>query len=122
MQKIIDAEKSDIYDVLVFVAYALPGLKRQARAAHAKAAFDSQFISRHQAFLDFVLAHYVQDGDEKLDQARLSILLRLTYGAIPDGVDTLGDAGDINRTFLGFQKYRYQDLSEVKRSPCLQVC
>ena len=58
MQKIIDAEKSDIYDVLTFVAYALPPLTREARAAHAKAAIDAQFTSRQQAFLDFVLAHF----------------------------------------------------------------
>ena len=36
MQKIIDAEKSDLFDVLAYVAYALPPLTRKERAAKAK--------------------------------------------------------------------------------------
>ena len=32
MQKIIDAEKSDLFDVLAHVAYALPPLTREVRA------------------------------------------------------------------------------------------
>ena len=33
MQKIIDAERSDLFDVLAHVAYALPPLSREERAA-----------------------------------------------------------------------------------------
>ena len=36
MQRIIDAEKSDLFDVLAHVAYALPPITREERAAHAK--------------------------------------------------------------------------------------
>ena len=36
MQKIIDAEKSDLFDVLAHVAYALPPLTREERAQNAK--------------------------------------------------------------------------------------
>jgi type I restriction enzyme R subunit len=36
MQKIIDAEKSDLFDVLAHVAYAIPPLTRAERAATAK--------------------------------------------------------------------------------------
>jgi type I restriction enzyme R subunit len=36
MQKIIDAEKSDLFDVLANVAYALPKLTREERAGKAK--------------------------------------------------------------------------------------
>jgi hypothetical protein len=35
MQKIIDAEKSDLFDVLAYVAYALPTLSREERATKA---------------------------------------------------------------------------------------
>ncbi len=41
MQKIIDAEKSDLFDVLAYVAYALPPLTREERAARAKVAISS---------------------------------------------------------------------------------
>jgi type I restriction enzyme R subunit len=36
MQKIIDAERSDLFDVLAHVAYALPPLSREDRASKAK--------------------------------------------------------------------------------------
>src|ERR1019366_5008083 len=38
MQRIINAEKSDLFDVLAHVAYALPPLTREERAANAKLA------------------------------------------------------------------------------------
>src|SRR6185437_4642075 len=66
MQKIIHAEKSDLFDVLAYVAYTLPPLTREERAARAKIAFDSRFTKKQQAFLDFVLAHYVQEGVDEL--------------------------------------------------------
>jgi type I restriction enzyme R subunit len=60
MQKIIDAEKSDLFDVLAHVAYAMPPLTREQRAAGAKAEISAYFNSKQQAFLDFVLSHYVK--------------------------------------------------------------
>ena len=47
MQKIIDAEKSDLFDVLAYVAYALPPLTREERAAKAKV--DHQHALQQQA-------------------------------------------------------------------------
>ena len=41
MQKIIDAEKSDLFDVLAYVAYALPKLTREERATNAKVAIST---------------------------------------------------------------------------------
>ena len=58
MQQIIDAEKSDLFDVLAHVAYSLPPITREDRANRAKAAIkgNKQFTDKQQAFLDFVLA------------------------------------------------------------------
>ena len=79
MQKIIDAEKSDLFDVLAHVAYALPPLTREERAAQAKVEISTHFNTKQQAFLDFVLAHYVGVGVDELDQEKLTPLLRLKY-------------------------------------------
>lgn len=67
MQRIIDAEKSDLFDVLAHVAYALPTLTREERAAKARVEISNNFTSKQQAFLDFVLSHYVRVGVEELD-------------------------------------------------------
>jgi len=110
MQKIIDAEKSDIFDVLAHVAYALPPLTREERAAKAKVIISEHFSSKQQVFLDFVLAHYISVGVEELDQEKLSPLLRLKYhDSIADAVADLGRPDEIGKVFTGFQKYLYQE-------------
>jgi type I site-specific restriction endonuclease len=109
MQKIIDAEKSDLFDVLAHVAYALPPLTREERAVKAKVVISTHFNSKQQVFLDFVLSHYVSVGVEELDQDKLTPLLRLKYhNSIADAVADLGRPDEIGRVFAGFQKYLYQ--------------
>ena len=112
MQRIIDAEKSDLFDVLAYVAYALPPVTRETRAAGARLAISRQFDARQQAFLDFVLSHYVRVGVGELDQEKLTPLLRLKYDdSIADAVADLGKPDDIGRTFASFQKYLYLEPS-----------
>ena len=110
MQKIIDAEKSDLFDVLAHVAYALPTLTREERAAKARAGITAHFNGKQQAFLSFVLAHYVQEGVEELDRDKLRPLLLLKYNnAISNAVADLGQPEEIGKAFAGFQRFLYQD-------------
>jgi len=109
MQKIIDAEKSDLFDVLAHVAYAMPPVTREVRADSARSQIRSLFSEKQQAFLDFVLQHYVTVGVEELDADKLRPLLRLKYrDSIADAVSDLGKPQDIGKLFAGFQKYLYQ--------------
>jgi type I restriction enzyme R subunit len=50
MQRIIDAENSDLFDVLAHVAYALAPLTREERSARAKLEISSHFNRKQQAF------------------------------------------------------------------------
>jgi type I restriction enzyme R subunit len=109
MQKIINAEKSDLFDVLAHVAYALPTLTREERAGNAKVGISTHFNSKQQDFLDFVLSHYVKEGVQELDQEKLTPLLRLKYhDSISDAMADLGRPEEIGMVFAGFQKYLYQ--------------
>lgn len=108
MQKAVDAEKSDLFDVLAYVAFALPTLTREERAANAQSAIHANFNDKQQGFLDFVLAQYVQQGGDELDQEKLSPLIKLKYNAIADGMDALGGPAQVRDVFVGFQKYLYQ--------------
>jgi type I restriction enzyme R subunit len=109
MQKIIDAEKSDLFDVLAHVAYALPPETREERADRAKVAIKTEFSDKQQSFLDFVLAHYVREGVQELDQEKLAPLLKLRYhDSLLDAIADLGEPDLIGRIFAGFQKYLYQ--------------
>ena len=110
MQKIIDAEKSDLFDVLAHVAYALPPLTREERAAKAKVIISTHFNTKQQIFLDFVLSHYIREGVQELDQEKLTPLLRLKYqNSIADAVADLGKPEEIGKVFVSFQKYLYQE-------------
>jgi len=109
MQKIIDAEDSDLFDVLAHIAYAEAPLTREERAERAKAVIGTQFNDKQQAFLTFVLAHYVSVGVEELDEAKLRPLLKLKYNnAIADAFADLGTPDTVRKTFVGFQRYLYQ--------------
>jgi type I restriction enzyme R subunit len=111
MQQLLDAEKSDLFDVLAYVAYALPPVTRSVRADYARLEIRSNFNVRQQAFLDFVLQHYVEEGVQELEQRKLNPLLRLKYhDSIKDAVADLGgEPGEISKVFAGFQKYLYAE-------------
>ena len=112
IQKIIAAEKSDLYDVLAYVAFALQPHTREERAARAKREIHTHFTDKQEAFLYFVLAQYVKEGVGELDEDKLSPLLKLKYrNALADATADLGNATKIRNIFVGFQKYLYQQLS-----------
>jgi type I restriction enzyme R subunit len=111
MQKVIDAEKSDLFDVLAHVAYAMSPLTRAERAAKAKVVINSRFNTKQQSFLDFVLSHYVSIGVDELDQEKLTPLLHLKYhNSIADAVADLGRPEEISKVFVGFQQFLYQEV------------
>ena len=112
IQRIIEAERSDLFDVLAYVAYAAAPLTREVRAANARVYINSRFTTKQQAFLDFVLSHYVEVGVEELDQEKLTPLLRLKYrDSLADAVADLGKPEEIGQAFAGFQKYLYERVS-----------
>lgn len=109
MQAIIEAEQSDLFDVLAYVAFATEPRTREQRAHAAKAAATQGLTDKQQAFIDFVLAQYVRQGVDELDQEKLSPLLRLKYRALPDAFAELGRPDQVRRVFVGFQKHLYSD-------------
>jgi type I restriction enzyme, R subunit len=107
MQKIIEAENSDLFDVLAYVSFAAEPVPRSQRAAAARSATATEFTDKQQAFVDFVLAQYVSQGVDELDAERLSPLLRLKYQALNDAFTELGKPDQVRRVFLGFQRHLY---------------
>lgn len=109
MQKIIEAENSDLFDVLAYVAYRSKPVTRATRAAAAKSATVSVFTDRQQDFVDFVLGQYVNQGVDELDAEKLSPLLKLKYNnAIADAFAELGQPEQVRAVFVGFQRHLYE--------------
>ncbi len=110
MQRLIDAENSDLYDVLAYVAFETPKKTRVERAAYAKQAVNSQLSYGQQQFIDFVLSHYISVGVEELDQEKLKPLLDLKYHhSTADALAELGRPEEIGRLFVGFQQHLYAE-------------
>jgi type I restriction enzyme R subunit len=107
-QKILNAENSDLYDVLAYIAFHSDMVARSARADKAKIQL-SNYDPKQQEFLNFVLGQYVKQGVDELDDTKIGDLLVLKYHAIADAKKELGDIGTIRNTFIGFQTYLYNN-------------
>ncbi len=108
MQRLIDAEKSDVYDVLEYVSFAIAPITRQERVDDAKSNIFAFLNHQQREFLDFVLSKYVETGVEELDESKLPQLLTLKYHALEDATEILGDVTNIRSTFIDFQKHLYK--------------
>ncbi|TAI60875.1 EcoAI/FtnUII family type I restriction enzme subunit R [Bradyrhizobium sp. Leo170] len=107
ISKMINAEKSDLFDVLAYIAYALAPITRQERVESHKAAIFVRYDENLRSFLEFVLGQYVNQGVGELDQDKLGVLLQLKYHTIDDAASQLGGLAMIRDTFLGFQQHLY---------------
>jgi type I restriction enzyme R subunit len=108
IRRMIDAEASDLFDVLRYIAFTKAPLKRAERAEARRADILSRQDPRQAEFLDFVLSQYVVAGEEELDPGKLPGLLELKYGSPFDAVQQLGAVSDIRQAFRGFQKDLYR--------------
>ena len=104
---IVDADKSDLFDVLAYIAYARPPISREERVATRRGKILAPYDAKLQTFLDFVLAQYIDEGDGQLDTAKLGYLLELKYYTVTDAAAELGSVGAIRDAFSGFQPTLY---------------
>jgi type I restriction enzyme R subunit len=109
ISRMINAEKSDLFDVLAYIAFALAPITRLERVEGRRGNIVSRYDAKLQAFLDFVLGQYVKQGVHELDQDKLGSLLELKYHTIDDAAAELGSVGVIRDTFIGFQQYLYEE-------------
>jgi type I restriction enzyme, R subunit len=107
MSRLIDAEKSDLYDVLAYIAYAAEPISRYNRVTTRKSLIFSRYFGKQQEFLEFVLEQYVKVGVGELDRSKLPQLLDLKYQSVRDAIEALGSVSNISEVFIGFQQHLY---------------
>ena len=109
LQKLIDMEKSDLYDVLEYVFNGdYIAMTREARAKAAEATIFALLNDKQKEFISFVLSKYIETGVEELDQEKLPILLTNKYHSLEDAKEILGDVANISRLFIEFQAHLYK--------------
>ncbi|MFA5831127.1 MAG: DEAD/DEAH box helicase family protein [Candidatus Paceibacterota bacterium] len=107
LQKMIEAEQSDLFDVLLYVSYLTKPISRAERAKQAKKKIFEGLDEKHREFLNFVLSKYEEKGVEELGEEKLPVLLNLKYHSPADAIHILGDVETIRSTFFDFQRSLY---------------
>lgn len=111
LQKLVNMEKSDLFDVLEYVFNGdFIAKSRAERAQLAKQAVVPLLNTNQREFIDFVLEKYVEVGIEELDDSKLKSLIENKYQSLPDGLSVLGNAGEVRKMFIEFQQYLYKDV------------
>ena len=110
LQQLIDAEKSDLFDVLEFVFNSdVKPMTREERVAAAQATIFALLDNKQKEFIEFVLSKYIETGVEELDQEKLPILLTNKYQSLEDAKEELGNVSNISKLFVEFQKHLYEE-------------
>jgi len=107
LQQLINAENSDIFDVLEYISFAIKPISREERVAKAQLNIFKSLENNQKEFLEFVLSKYIEVGIEELDQDKLPDLLKIKYLAIIDAVELFGGVSKIRDTFINFQKHLF---------------
>lgn len=110
LQKLVDAEKSDLFDVLEYVFNSENKIMtREERVLATQATIFALLNDKQKEFIDFVLSKYIESGFEELDQEKLPILLTNKYQTFEDAGLELGDLSKVKDLFIGFQSHLYQN-------------
>ena len=109
LQKLMDMEQSDLYDVLEYVFNGdYVAMTRDTRATAAQSSLFTSLNNQQKEFIQFVLSKYVEMGVDELDQDKLPILLTNKYQSLQDAQEVLGDALAIRKLFIQFQAHLYE--------------
>lgn len=109
LQKLIDAEKSDIFDVLEYVFNSdIKPITREERVASSQSDIFASLDDKQKEFIEFVLSKYIETGVEELGEEKIATLLTNKYQSLEDAKEVLGDVQGIRSLFFNFQKYLYK--------------
>ena len=108
LQELINAQDSDLFDVLEYIAYAKPPTTRAARVQTNKDNIYNLLNANQRKFVDYVLRNYVNIGVDELDANKLDTVLTAKYGSIHAAQQQLGTPQEIRQTFIEFQKQLYK--------------
>lgn len=107
LKELIDAEDSDVYDVLRYVAYAKETMTRLERAGLVREYYLEQLDDNEQEFVKFILQAYERGGEKELRMDKLKSLIDLKYHTSHDATKNLGSPDEIVQGYLELQRELY---------------
>ncbi len=107
LKQLCDADDSDVYDVLRYIAYAKETMTRVERAGIVREYYLEQLDDSEREFVKFVLGVYEKEGENELSMQNLTSLVNLKYKTMRDATSALGSAEEIVNDYLELQKELY---------------
>ena len=111
LQELINAENSDLFDVLEYIAYAKTPVSRAARVQTNEDNIYNLLNEKQRDFVSYVLRNYVDVGVDELDVGKLSTALTAKYGSLHAAQQELGTVEEIQSTFVDFQQHLYTEVA-----------
>lgn len=112
LKSMMNAEDSDIFDVLAYLSFNTPMKTRKERVVKVKSKeklFNIYSDYKAIDFLNFVLDRYEQDGVEELGEDKLGDLIKLSsFGTIQDAEQAFGGLHQIKQAYNDLQANIYQ--------------
>jgi len=110
LKQLCDAEDSDVYDVLRYIAYAKETMTRVERAGIVREYYLEQLDDNEREFVSYILDTYEKEGENELSMKNLTSLVRLQYRTMRDATSLLGSADEIVGDYLELQRELYATI------------
>jgi len=107
--QVMNAQNSDLYDVLAYLSFNTPVITRKQRVENSRNKIFDDLNDKEKEFVSFVLSKYERKGFEELEEEKLPVLLNLKYHTIADAERQLGDVNLIRSSFFQMQKNLYSE-------------
>jgi type I restriction enzyme R subunit len=106
-KKVINAEKSDLFDVFEYISFAIRPISKEERIEKALELSAEKFDQNTQEFLIFVLESYRKDGYKSLSSDKISTFLELKFGGLHEAQEKMGSIEHIRKSFYSLQEILY---------------
>ena len=104
---LVDAQDSDLFDVLSYIMFTTSPLTRQDWADHLTDGGLVKFQGEMKTLLFSILQAYVEDGERELATSKLVQFLTARYGSVSEGKAVLGELSDVKAAFRQMQADLY---------------
>jgi type I restriction enzyme, R subunit len=109
IRRLVDAPKSDLYDVLSYILFANPPKTRHDRAETVRKDGMGQFTAEMRELLLGILLAYESAGEAELAGKKLGQFLTARYGSVSEGKTKLGELQTIRDAYNYMQAGLYAE-------------
>ena len=106
IRTLIDADDSDLLDVLEYISFNVEPIQRAERVQRTDPYVET-LTAQQQDFVKYVITLYIREGIEELGTSKLPEILKIKYGSVEDGTLAIGGSDVAKNTFYGFQRSLY---------------